>query len=244
VTNRAEDLRAGLVRLAARFDLPETAADQLAALTDLLATDPTAPTTVTSPQAVLRDHLADSLMALELPPVAHAERIADLGSGAGFPGLPLAIALPSTTFFLVESSRRKCQFLERAIAGAKVTNTVVVPTRVESWAEERGQLDVVTVRAVASLSVVAEYAAPLLKTSGTLVAWRGRRDPAAEAQAVRAAAELGLEVREPIEVQPYPEAEHRYLHLMSKVRDTPAQFPRRPGVAAKRPLGTSDRARR
>ena len=102
-----------------------------------------------------------------------------------------------------------------------------------------GCCDLVTARALAPLAVVAEYAAPLLALGGTLVAWRGRRDPVDEAAAGRAAAELGLEAREPIHVEPYPGALHRHLHVMVKVAPTPDRFPRRPGVARKRPLGAA-----
>jgi len=85
--------------------------------------------------------------------------------------------------------------------------------------------------------VVVEYAAPLLRVGGTLVAWRGRRDPVAESNAALAARELGLAAAGILPVKPYPAAESRNLHLMSKVTETPRGFPRRPGVALKRPLG-------
>jgi 16S rRNA (guanine527-N7)-methyltransferase len=96
---------------------------------------------------------------------------------------------------------------------------------------------VVTARALGPLDVVVEYAAPLLTLGGTLVVWRGRRDPEAEAAGLRAASKVGLRAGEIVPVRPYPTAQNRYLHLMSKVMDTPAGFPRRPGVALKRPLG-------
>jgi 16S rRNA (guanine527-N7)-methyltransferase len=85
--------------------------------------------------------------------------------------------------------------------------------------------------------VVVEYAAPLLRPRGSLLVWRGARDLDAEGAAARAAHEVGLEPREPSLVHPYPAAARRHLHLFSKVKPTPAHFPRRPGVAAKRPLG-------
>lgn len=226
-----------VLALAERFDLPELAAQRLTALRDLVVSHPEAPTAVRTSRGVVRDHLADSLVALERPELRGAARVADLGSGAGFPGLALAVALPRTRVYLVESNKRKCRFLERAIEVARAENAVVVPARVESWADPRSSLDVVTARALASLAVVAEYAAPLLRMGGTVIAWRGRRDLVAEAAAARAAAELGLEIHAPAAVHPYPEAEHRHLHLMSKVRNTPERFPRRPGVAAKHPLG-------
>jgi 16S rRNA (guanine527-N7)-methyltransferase len=223
--------------LAARYNLPAGATNQLRSLLGLLVTDQFAPTTVRDWGKVIDDHFADSLVALELKEVRSASDVADLGSGAGPPGLPLAIVMPSARFFLVESTQRKCEFLERAVRRCGATNAVIVHSRVETWDEGLGRFDLVTARALAPLATVAEYAAPLLKIGGVLVAWRGRREPAGEAAAARAAGELGLEVGPVRSVQPYPEAEHRHLHLMSKVMETPDRFPRRPGAAVKRPLG-------
>jgi 16S rRNA (guanine527-N7)-methyltransferase len=211
--------------------------EQLRLLHRLLVEDPLAPTAVRDPAKVMDDHLADALVALDLDAVRSARRIADLGSGTGVPGLPLAIALPHTAVDLVESASRKTAFLERAVAVSGASNASVVHARAEAWPEGIAAFDVVTARALASLEVVVEYAAPLLVVGGTLVAWRGRRDPSAEAAAARAAAELGLEPESVVPVKPYRTAENRHLHLMSKVTETPRGFPRRPGMALKRPLG-------
>ena len=102
--------------LVTRYSLPAGAADQLRALVELVATDPHAPTTVRTPRGIIEDHLADSLVGLELPEIRAASRIADLGSGAGFPGLPLAIALPAAWVSLIESASRKSDFIARAAA--------------------------------------------------------------------------------------------------------------------------------
>jgi 16S rRNA (guanine527-N7)-methyltransferase len=220
-----------------RYGLPESAELQLTALAELLSSDPGAPTTVRNRSAVLDDHLADSLVALELPEVRDAIRVADLGSGAGLPGLPLAIALPGARVALVESNGRKCEFLERALGACRVTNGTVVRARAEEWVDGREGCDLVTARALAPLDVVAEYAAPLLVRGGALVAWRGRRAAGDEAAGARAAAELGLEARLPLPVSPYAGAMHRYLHVLVKVAPTPPRFPRRAGMARKRPLG-------
>ena len=220
-------------------------AQQLEALVERVASDPAAPTTVTDRAAIVRDHVADSLVALELPVVRAATTIADLGAGAGFPGLPLAIALPTARVHLVESNGRKCAFMAQTIETVGVRNAAPVHARAESWADGRGACDLVTARALAPLPVIAEYAAPLLMDGGTLVAWRGRRDAEDEAAGRRAAAELGLEVTEPVHVEPYDGALHRHLHVMVKAGPTPSRFPRRPGIARKRPLGgPSDRPRR
>ncbi len=209
---------------------------QLRALMNLLVSDPHAPTTIKGERAVLENHLADALVALELQEVRSARSIADLGSGPGVPGLPLAIARPDEEVFLVESSARKCAFLERAALACGLTNTRVVHSRVEAWSEGLGRMDLVTARALAALPVVAEYAAPLLRVGGALVVWRGQRNPGEEEAGATAAAELGLSPRDPIAVRPYPSAANRHLHLMLKVTETPARFPRRPGMAIKRPL--------
>ncbi|MGZ4186879.1 MAG: 16S rRNA (guanine(527)-N(7))-methyltransferase RsmG [Solirubrobacteraceae bacterium] len=201
----------------------------------VLTEDPLAPTTIDAAHAV-DDHLADSLVALELEEVRAATTIADLGSGAGLPGLPLAITLPTATVHLVESSTRKCEFLRRAVRTCDLANAEVVHARIEEW---RASVDLVTARALAPLEVVIEYAAPLLRIGGTLVAWRGHRDPEAEAAAAKAAEILGIDVGEIRPVRPYPEARNRHLHLMSKVMETPSGFPRRPGIAMKRPLGSA-----
>jgi 16S rRNA (guanine527-N7)-methyltransferase len=222
--------------LAARFELPEPAAEQLQLLADLLVDDPHAPTAIRDPRRVLDDHLADSLVALELDEVRGARRLVDLGSGPGLPGLALAIALPDAELTLLEASSRKCRFIVRAAAACGVENVEVVHTRAESWREGLGRFDVATARALGPLEVVVEYAAPLLAIGGTLVAWRGGREPAAEKAAVVAAELIGMAPGRVVEVTPYEGALHRHLHLMSKVMQTPEGYPRRPGMALKRPL--------
>jgi 16S rRNA (guanine527-N7)-methyltransferase len=230
-----------LVSLGARYGLPDAAAAQLSALLEALAADPHAPTTVRRPERAVSTHLADSLVALELPDVRAAWAIADLGAGAGFPGLPLAIALPSAQVALVESVARKCAFIRAAAQAAGLANVEVVAERAEAWRAGIGSRDLVTARALAPLAVLAEYAAPLLREGGVLVAWKGRRDAQEERDASAAADELGLAVEAVRPVHPYPGAEHRHLHVLRKVAPTPERFPRRPGMARKRPLSAKNR---
>jgi 16S rRNA (guanine527-N7)-methyltransferase len=225
-----------LAELAAMWSLPEGAVEQLAAVLEVVASDPLAPTTVRDPSRAVDAHVADSLTGLSVPELARAARIADLGAGAGFPGLPLAIARPSATVHLVESNGRKCEFLERAATTAGVANAQVVRARAEEWPAGAGSQDAVTVRALAPLAVLVEYAAPLLREDGVLVAWKGRRDAEEEDAGSRAAAIVGLEPRPPLAVDAGPGAEHRYLHVFDKAGETPPTFPRRAGMARKRPL--------
>jgi 16S rRNA (guanine527-N7)-methyltransferase len=231
---------AELVSLAERYGLATSTAGQLRSLLDRLAADPHAPTTVRSPEQAVYTHVADSLVALELRDVCAASAIADLGAGAGFPGLPLAVALPTAEVALVESVARKCAFIQAAADAAGLRNVAVVADRAESWSAGLGTRDLVTARALAPLAVLAEYAAPLLREGGVLVAWKGRRDAEEERDAVAAAEQLGLAVEEIRAVHPYAAAEHRHLHVLRKVAPTPERFPRRPGMARKRPLGAKN----
>jgi 16S rRNA (guanine527-N7)-methyltransferase len=203
----------------------------------LLEADEHAPTSVRDADEATRAHIADSLVALDLDVVSGARRIADLGSGAGFPGLALAVALPDAEVSLVESQRRKCGFLERMCAAAAIENASVVCARAEEWSAGMDRNDAVLARALAPQTVVLEYAAPLLRMGGALVDWRGRRDPAAEGAADRAASVLGLSRVETRRVTPFVQATDRHLHVFVKVEEVPARFPRRPGIARKRPLG-------
>jgi 16S rRNA (guanine527-N7)-methyltransferase len=220
-----------------RFELPEDAVAALRAVLALQADDPTASTTVRDPDAAADRHVADSLVALELSAVCAARLIADLGSGAGWPGLALAAALPAAHVTLVESAARHCRYLERAVAASGLRNVDIAHARVEEWEAGGGEHDLVTARALAALPAVVEYAAPLLADAGHLVAWKGEvgddeaRDGAAAAQSV------GLEAVEVRRVDPYPGAGRRTLHVFRKVAPTPSRFPRRPGMAVKRPLG-------
>jgi 16S rRNA (guanine527-N7)-methyltransferase len=231
-----------LDELATRWSLD---AAQLAKLAELLARlerDPHAPTSVRDPERAVDVHIADSLNGLQLEAVREARTIADLGSGAGFPGLVLAVALPEAHVSLVESASRKAVFIAECAEEAGIANAEVVTARVEEWREGSEAHDLVTARALAPLAVVCEYAAPLLRIGGSLVAWTGRRDPPAEARAAAAAAELGLEPRETVRCAPYRGADDHHLSVYVKLSSTSARFPRRAGMARKNPLGGSTRA--
>jgi 16S rRNA (guanine527-N7)-methyltransferase len=210
----------------------------------LLASDPASPTSVRGPERAWDVHVADSLSGLEL--VGSPARLADVGSGAGFPGLALAAALPDSRVDLIESVGRKCHFMRRAIEAGGIANARVVCDRAEAWASSpppeggREGYEAVTARAVGRLATVAELASPLLVDGGALVVWKGRRDAEEEAELRRAAGRLAI-VPERIEwVGPFAGSRHRHLHLLRKAGATPPALPRRPGMAKKRPLGGRD----
>lgn len=235
-----QEVAARLAALTRQYELPEAAASQLQRLLALVAESPHALTTVRDPRAGVEIHVADSLAGLAVPSVRGAGLIADLGSGAGFPGLVLAIALPGARLALVESVGKKAGFLEEAADDLGLGNVEVVRGRAEAWAAGLGACDVVTARALARLDVLLEYAAPLLRLDGTLVAWKGKRDAGEERGAARAATVLGMAPPEAVEA-PGPAGAERHLYLSRKLGATPAGYPRREGMAAKRPLGGSSR---
>lgn len=228
-----------LAALAQQYALQPDAAGALNRLLGLVCGDPAAPTTVREPSVAVDTHVADALVALDLPAVRAACSIADLGSGAGFPGLVLAAARPDARVALVESNRRKCEFLARAVARMELHNVEVVPERAESWAQGLSTRDLVTARALAPLPVLVEYAAPLLAEGGALVAWKGGRDEGEEADGAAAAAATGLKLAEVVPVRPWSGSERLHLHLYLKVGQTPNRYPRRPGMASKRPVQAS-----
>lgn len=205
----------------------------------MLVTDPGAPSAVRDPAEAWRVHVADSLSGLELPALAAATRIADLGAGAGFPGIVLAAARPQARVDLVESARRKCEFMRAALRRSGLANARVVCERAEAWSagEGREAYDAVAARAVGRLATLAELASPLLREGGVLVAWKGRRDHEEEAELARAGDRLAVEQLEVRWVGPYAGSRHRHLHLLRKAGPTPSGLPRRPGQAKKRPFG-------
>jgi 16S rRNA (guanine527-N7)-methyltransferase len=184
-------------------------------------------------------HVADSLTGLEVPELREARRIADVGAGAGFPGLVLAVALPDAQIDLVESVSRKTAFITHAAQEAGIPNATALTTRAEDLARADGResYEVVTSRAVGRLSTLAELASPLLREGGVLIAWKGRRDAAEEVQMSRAAEFLAMRPESILDVGGRAGSEHRHLHVIRKSAATPPDLPRKSGMAKKRPRG-------
>jgi 16S rRNA (guanine527-N7)-methyltransferase len=194
-------------------------------------------------EEILHRHVLDSLSCLLYSPLRKAKKVGDVGSGGGLPGIPLAVAVPDARITLFESTGKKAAFLRYAAEELGLANVRVVNARVEESAWEphhRGTYDFCTVRALARLSVLAEYSLPLLRRGGSVVAMKGRQDAEEQAEGERALAILGGRVSGEIQVHYLPEIEQgeRRLVLLEKLEETPHVYPRRTGTPARNPLGT------
>lgn len=228
---------------APELDRPERAelnslVERLAPLTAMVSEAPASLTSVTDPEQAEDVHLRDSLSALALDEVRRASSVVDIGSGAGYPGIPLAMALPGAEFTLVDSVGKKARFAGRAAGALGLRNVEAVAMRSEELASDRGReaFDLALARAVAPLSALAELASPLLAEGGTLVAWKGEREPGEEARVEALSDRLAIAPAGVFAVTPFEGSRTRHLYLLRKTGPTPADLPRRPGMARKRPL--------
>lgn len=193
-------------------------------------------------ERIMEDHVLDSLSCLLVPSFEKAQSMVDVGTGGGFPGIPLKIARPLLSSSLVESTTKKTMFVRNVVLDLGLQDVKVLNARAEDVGMnplDRARYDVTTSRAVSSLSVVAEYCVPLIRLGGQVIAMKGRITDAELEEGKHAASLLGARVVEVVTVPLLPEvrAEERCLVVLEKVRETPAQYPRKPGIARKRPLG-------
>lgn len=167
-------------------------------------------------------------------------RVADIGSGAGLPGIPLKIARPALTVTLVDSSRKRAAFLGRAVATLGLDRVTVFSDRAEALGrlpEHRETYDLAVARAVAHLAVDLEYAVPLLRCGGRFVTLKGPRVAGELDAGLEAAKTLGATLERRVDLTLPLAGERRSLLVFRKASPTPATYPRRPGIPEKRPLG-------
>ncbi len=204
-------------------------------------------TAITGYEDVQIKHFLDSLVALPLLaeelaeplPLARAHHLVDVGTGAGFPGIPLKIAAPRLKLTLMDGTGKKIQFLRAVVAKLDLTNVQVVQGRAEELGRNnqyRGQYDLVTARAVAPLNTLAEYLLPLTRRNGLTIVYKGPGAPQEFVEAHNALELLGGAAARmaPVEV-PFLH-EQRFILLIKKVRHTPDLYPRGQGLARKKPL--------
>jgi 16S rRNA (guanine527-N7)-methyltransferase len=200
-------------------------------------------TAITDREGVLVRHFLDSLSclkALSRPQPTAEARVIDVGTGAGFPGIPLKIVCPAMRLTLLEATGKKAAFLEHLVGVLGLERVTIVSARAEEAGqspEHREQYDWALARAVAEMPSLVEYLLPLVRVGGTSLAQKGEGAAAEVQRAEVAIATLGGRVRQLVPVELRGLAETRYLVVVDKVSATPEKYPRRPGMPTKRPLG-------
>lgn len=189
---------------------------------------------------MIRKHFLDSLTCTyawrEMEPPAS---LIDIGTGAGFPGIPLKILMPGLRLTLVESIGKKADFCRHIVDTLLLENVEVITARAEEVGAQdthREMYDAATARAVAQLNILAEYLLPLVRVGGFAIAQKGSTAPAESQQANRAITILGGVIRPLIPVTLPRVEEARYLVVMKKIKPTPAAYPRRVGIPSRKPL--------
>ena len=193
-------------------------------------------TAITDEKDVVVKHFLDSLAALKAFPIFSGS-VVDIGAGAGFPGLPIAIACPGISLTLIDSVRKKTEFLHHLASLLSLHSVDVVWGRAEDLAKEmRERFDASFSRAVAPLNVLAEYSLPFLKVHGIMVALKGKEIEKELESCEHALATLGGEIKDVVKVRLPGTDIARNIVLVEKTSVTPEKFPRRAGMAEKKPL--------
>lgn len=187
--------------------------------------------------ADLDQHIADSSKVLDYCDLT-GKKVVDIGSGAGFPGLIIALICPQAEFVLIEADLKKSRFLQETINQLELKQVSVINERVEAVGQNqnyRSQFDVCTARAVSTINVLLEYGLPLLKKQGRMILWKGKNWQAELQSAQAALSLLGGEYKKTYTY--YLGSERlRALLEFEKTETTPDQYPRRIGIPVKRPL--------
>ncbi|MEJ5310276.1 MAG: 16S rRNA (guanine(527)-N(7))-methyltransferase RsmG [Anaerolineae bacterium] len=199
-------------------------------------------TAITDDVGIQVRHFLDSLscfQALESGERFSGKQVIDVGTGAGFPGLPLKLLCPGMKLTLLEATAKKVSFLEHVTAHLKMHDVTIKQGRAEELGqqpEHREHYDWAIARAVADMPILAEYLLPLVKVGGRVLAQKGEGAPAEVQRGEWAIQQLGGRVRRLVPIELRGLAETRYLVILDKVAATPPQYPRRPGMPNKRPL--------
>ena len=197
-------------------------------------------TNITDPEEFRIKHNADSLMCVDFPEFQSAKNIIDVGTGGGFPGIPLAVYAPDKHFTLLDSLNKRLRIIDELAGGLDITNITLVHGRAEDVArnrEHREKYDLCVSRAVSNLATLSEYCLPFIKVGGYLLAYKGPGADQEVKDAEKALKTLGgslVDIRETT-MEEYG-LDHRIL-VIEKVRNTPKAYPRKAGTPLKEPLG-------
>jgi len=196
-------------------------------------------TAIRDVESIRTKHFLDSYSCVLAWKATPPARLIDVGTGAGFPGLPLKIIYPAMHVTLVESVGKKAMFCQHIISKLGLVDVEIIRGRAEEAGQNSAQretYDFAVARAVANLNILSEYLLPLVKIGGTMLAQKGESGPAEAQSAEKAMKILGGKLRQLIPVHLPGVADDRYLVLVDKVAATPPKYPRNAGLAAKQPL--------
>lgn len=196
-------------------------------------------TAITDMTEVIIKHFIDSLLVLKTFPEVNGKILLDLGTGAGFPGVPLKIAQPSLKVILVDSLRKRIDFLNHLSKELKLDQIEAVHARAEELGksdEYRQKFDIVVSRAVAKLSILSEYCLPFVKVGGKFIALKGPGVQTEITESGSALQELGGKIVNNYEYQLPVTGDSRYILVINKTKETPTKYPRKAGLPEKRPL--------
>ena len=225
----------------AGLELDETALSRLETYHDMLLDWNTRMdlTSVSADRMAAR-HFLDSLLPLKASGLIPEEgRLIDVGTGAGFPGLPLAIARPSLQVTLLEAQGKRCQFLQAVCQALGLENVTIINDRAENLGRAEGHregYDRAVARAVAALPVLAEYLLPFVRAGGMALCWKGPAVAGEQADGAAAAARLGGRLLPLVEMEGSGEETGHVIAPMEKIEKTLPLYPRKNGMPAKRPL--------
>ena len=196
-------------------------------------------TAIKDSESIRTKHFLDSFSCVMAWGANPPHRLVDVGTGAGFPGLPLKILYPSMQVTLIESVGKKAMFCEHIVRMLGLENVQVLKARAEEagqLTEHREKYDYAVARAVANLNVLSEYLLPLVCIGGTMLAQKGESGPAETQSAEKVMKLLGGKLQQIIQVNLPGLADDRYLVVVNKSHATPPKYPRKPGMPMKQPL--------
>jgi 16S rRNA (guanine527-N7)-methyltransferase len=196
-------------------------------------------TAIRDAESIRTKHFLDSFSCVLAWKASPPNQLIDVGTGAGFPGIPLKILYPGLKLTLVESVGKKAMFCQHIVRVLSLEHVEVIQARAEDLGQDprhREKYDWAIARAVANLNVLSEYLIPLVKIGGTVLAQKGESGPAEAQSAEEAMKLLGGKLKQLIPVNLPGVADDRYLVVVEKVAATPPRYPRKPGIPMKQPL--------
>ncbi|MDP4146748.1 MAG: 16S rRNA (guanine(527)-N(7))-methyltransferase RsmG [Bacillota bacterium] len=196
-------------------------------------------TAITEDEEIIKKHFIDSIKVYRFPLLKEAKRIIDIGTGGGFPGIPMKIIEPNKEFVLLDSLNKRINFLNEVIKELNLDNISAIHGRAEDYAREkiyREKFDAVVSRAVANMTVLSEFCIPFVKVGGYFVALKGPSIEEELKEAKNAIGTLGGKLDEIIQVDIEDSDLKHNLVVIKKVKETQQQYPRKAGIITKKPL--------